>query len=221
MRLRATSRGPQGGLMGGRSGAGGGGRSAEAPPLTSNRSARESGDDITIDGDDDNEDEDEDDLDDDELAGAIASNINAKAGSNSRAPRVINPKNPNSPVLLSRRVTTGTPLEGNSNKSGGPEAVRKRRDTPLRDSDEAVFRFWMMVEDYKRHKDRQIKSYLAEILYTQYLAPSAELSTSPYVVPALRMPAGILEAVEKGLNASMNIFLPRNLFDAAQSEVRA
>ncbi len=93
------------------------------------------------------------------------------------------------------------------------------KENSLRDPDEMVFRFWMLIEDFKRHKDRQAKSVLAEMLYTQYIAPSSESSTSPYFVSALKLPTGIVESIEKQLMASMNIFLPRTLFDGAQAEV--
>jgi hypothetical protein len=68
--------------------------------------------------------------------------------------------------------------------------------------------------------DRPTRAYLADVLYTQYLVPStAESSTSPYFVSALRMPADILASLEKGIVPSSNGSVSRSIFDAAQNEV--
>jgi hypothetical protein len=199
-------------------------------------------------GDDDEEETDED-LDDNELVNVVSNNSaagrQARAAGGSKQPgrKKSDPSSPGrrraasspkgSSSWLSGNVSTpatsssSSPSSSSSAVGAGPGASatlrrqRKEYQPQQRDSDEAVFRFWMLVEDFKRQKDRQAKAYLADILYAQYLVPStAESSTSPYFVSALRMPPDILDSIEQGVNAAANLFLPRNLFDAAQNEVR-
>lgn len=155
----------------------------------------------------DREHDEDSDLDDDELI------------SNVKMQRVASVPKRQDPAGMLRKRSATAPRIIPILPQGGAATSRRKKDTALRDVDETVFRFWMLVEDFKRHKDKQAKAYLAEILYSQYLAPSSESSNSPYYISALRMPPGIFENIERNLNASSDNILSRNLFDAAQAEV--
>lgn len=161
------------------------------------------------------EDQDSSDLDDSEIM--VNSTAAKSPTSNSNSPHSgRKDKKVSAPPTNSRRATTSTttrtPQFGSSTRG-------RKRDTSLRDVDETVFRFWMLVEDYKRQKDKQAKAFLAEIIYSQYLAPSAESSSSPYYISVLHMPPSMIESIEQSLHASYTTLLPRNLFDTSQAEV--
>jgi len=103
-----------------------------------------------------------------------------------------------------------------SNRLWPSAAALGRKDRSSRDWDEAVFRFWVMVEEFKVQKNLQARSHMAQVLYTQYLAPSSsQYTNSPNFIPALHMPQTILEPIA---NAAQNFFIPSGLFDAAQAE---
>ncbi|ELR12939.1 GTPaseactivator protein for Ras-like GTPase [Acanthamoeba castellanii str. Neff] len=221
-------------------GSGGGRRSGSS----SGRGPRDGGGDLYGSNDGtsgDDEEETDEDLDDNELVNVVSNNSAAgrqalAAGGKQPGRKKSDPSSPGrrrpasspkgSASWLSGNVSTPATSSSSSAVGAGPGASatlrrqRKEYQPQQRDPDEAVFRFWMLVEDFKRQKDRQAKAYLADILYTQYLVPStAESSTSPYFVSALRMPPDILDSIEQGVNAAANLFLSRNLFDAAQNEV--